>query len=36
MSPPGFLGDPCVHALLFDPGGSLHQALTVQVLLLSA
>ena len=23
MSPPKFLGDPCVHALLFDPGGEL-------------
>jgi len=22
MSPPRFLGDPCVHALLFDPGGA--------------
>ena len=22
MSPPRFLGDPCVHALLFDPGGT--------------
>jgi hypothetical protein len=22
MSPPRFLGDPCVHAVLFDPGGA--------------
>ena len=36
MSPPRFLGDPCIHALLSDPGGVAASGHSIQSLLPSA